>query len=255
MLNRLGQLLNENRRLYGVICRDATAIDVELLALAGFHIVWFDLEHCPQPTEEIVHLARLATHLGLVPLVRIPELIRTHVQLHLDGGVQIIALPDIQHVDEAHDLVRLGKYPPIGQRGISTTIPAIDFALGPDPKQQLEQVNDATHLMVIFESDRGYEALDAILGVDGVDLIAVGPNDWSVSLNLYGDAAQAYLAPKIERIIRNSVRAGKIVAMGVAGPDAARRYVELGARVLFVGVDVAIKRRALMQALSAIKNI
>ena len=39
MQDRLQQLLDEHDHLFGVICRDATVVQLELLALAGYHVV------------------------------------------------------------------------------------------------------------------------------------------------------------------------------------------------------------------------
>ena len=41
--SRLGELLAEHEALYGVICRDATLTDIELMAQAGYHVVWLDV--------------------------------------------------------------------------------------------------------------------------------------------------------------------------------------------------------------------
>ena len=190
MIDRLGQLLRQHEVLYGVICRDVTLTEIELMAQAGYHIVWLDLEHSSLPTSEAIRLGRTITHLGMVPLVRIPELSRTHVQTLLDGGVEIIALPVVRDAAQASELVQLGKYPPLGRRGISSTIPGTGFTIGADPKKRLREVNDATHLMVLFESDEAYEVLDAILDVDGIDIVAMGPNDWASGLGLFGDEAR-----------------------------------------------------------------
>ena len=72
--------------------RDVTLTDIELMAQEGYHIVWIDLEHSPQSSEEAIQLSRTIDHLGMVPLVRIRELSRTNVQPLLDGGVQVIVL-------------------------------------------------------------------------------------------------------------------------------------------------------------------
>ena len=120
MQDRLGELLNANDVLYVIMCRDATVTDIELIAQAGYHVVWLDLEHSQQSTSEALKLGRVITHLGMVPLARILELSRTHVQRLLDGGIQIVALPDVRSAEEARELVRLGKYPPLGGRGASS---------------------------------------------------------------------------------------------------------------------------------------
>ena len=249
MIDRLGQLLQEHDSLYGVVCRDVTLTDIELMAQAGYHIVWLDLEHSPQSTEEALRLCRTITHLGMVPLVRIPELARTHVQILLDGGVQIITLPDIRSAEEAAQLVRLGKFPPPGDRGVSTSGAGTNFTLGADPQKTLSQANDATHLMVMFESDEGYAALDDILGVEGIDMVAVGQNDWAVSLGLFGEQA-ASLTPKFEQVLSTASKAGKITAAMASTPEQAGRFRELGVRVFIVGVDVNLKRQAFSEAIA-----
>ena len=91
MIDRLAQLLREHDRLFVMICRDATPTDVELMAQAGYHVVWLDLEHSPQPISDAVRLGRTVSHLGMVPLVRVPEMSRSHVQVLLDAGIEIIA--------------------------------------------------------------------------------------------------------------------------------------------------------------------
>ena len=248
MKDRLGELLHENDVLYGLICRDATLTDVELMAQEGYHIVWLDLEHGPQSTEEAIRLSRTILHLGMVPLVRIVELSRTHVQRLLDGGVRVLTLPDIRSADQAAELARLGKYPPLGERGVSSTSGGTDFSIGPDPQRTLRETNESTHLMVMFESDEGLASLDAILDVESVDMVTIGPMDWSVSLGMFGAEAQAHMAPKIETVLTSGSRAGKITAMGAtASPEQTKRYRELGARIFFIGVDIALKREALAE--------
>jgi 2-keto-3-deoxy-L-rhamnonate aldolase RhmA len=247
MVDRLTQLLKENACLYGLICRDPTPIDIELMAQLGYHLVWLDLEHCLLAPSEAVRLGRTITHLGMVPLVRIPELARTHVQLFLDEGIQILVVPDIRDVEQVRHLVTLGKYPPLGQRGVSSTSAGTDYTLGADPQQTLAEINKATRLMALIESDQGYQTLDAMLAVEGLDMVGVGTRDWTTSLGLSDAQAQAQLEPKIARIITRATKADKMVILNISSPEQARRYQDLGARIFLLGVDITIKRAALAE--------
>ena len=253
MKDRLGELLQQNGALHGIICRDATTTDLELMAQTGYHIVWIDLEHGPQSTTRALELGRTATHLGLVPFVRILEISRTHVQRLLDGGIQVLTLPDVAGESQAAEFVRLGKFPPLGQRGVSTTSAGTNFSLGADPRETLRQANEATHLMVMFEGDRAYEDRKAILAVDGIGIATIGPMDWAVGLGLFGADAESYLAPRIEMLLADITNSGKIAAMNVSSPEAASRYRDLGARIFFLGVDVSMRRRMLIDSLAPIK--
>ena len=251
----LSELLIEHDHLFGVIGRDLTMTDIELIAQAGYKIVWIDLEHSPITTAEAIRLGRTIHHLGMVSMVRIPELRRTHMQVLLDGGIDIINLPDVRNAATAKEFVRLGKYPPLGERGAASTTASTEFTIGDDPKRTFEEGNNATHLMAMIECDEGYEALDDILAVDGIDIINVGPTDWSVSLGIFGEEAEAHLAPKIEHVISESIAAGKILAMGAFQPDLAIKHRDQGVRITLVGTDVGMKRKVFHDTFATYRNL
>ena len=185
---------------------------------------------------ETLRLGRTATHLGMVPLVRMPELSRTQVQRLLDGGIQVLALPDVRTAEEAARFVQMGKYPPVGRRGVSSSSAGTAYTMGADPKQTLREVNEATHLMLMIESDEAYESLDEILAVDGIDMVTVGPMDWSVSLGLFGDEAQD--APDAE------IRAG-LYSCGRVRQDCFGWSFQLrpGRALLFLGCTCLLRGR------------
>ena len=249
-MNRLNELLNENRVLSGILCRDPTFVDMELLAQLGYNAIWMDLEHSPTSMTEATRLSRTITHLGMLPMARIIELTRTHVQALLDGGFEVLILPDVKDAAQAAEFVRLGKYPPAGQRGASSTAAGINYNLGSDPRRTLEEANKGTHLMVMIESDEAFGELDAILQVDGIDMVTVGPMDWTLSRGAFSEDVKAGLAPKIDQVVSTVAAAGKIPAMTVATAEQAKHFADLGARVILMGVDVGFKRKAFAGALA-----
>ncbi|MBM3262148.1 MAG: hypothetical protein FJY97_01770 [candidate division Zixibacteria bacterium] len=248
--DRLSNLLEQHAFLYGIICRDATPIDIELMAQSGFHVVWLDREHSSQSMTDLLGLSRTVEHLGMVSMIRLSEITRAQAQTALDGGIRILAAPDVRTGEDAARLVRLSKYPPMGRRGVSTTGAGAGYALGADARRTLDEVDAATKVMVMIESDEGNENLDAILATPGVDMLTIGPLDWGTSLGLYGDAARTHLMPKIERTLRHAVAAGRIAAMYTPDGETALRYRNCGVRIFFVGEDVVMKRRNMEQTLS-----
>jgi 2-keto-3-deoxy-L-rhamnonate aldolase RhmA len=247
--DRLGALLAQHAYLYGIICRDATLIDIELMAQTGYHVVWLDREHSAQPTAEMLRLCRTVEHLGMVPMMRVSELARTPIQTALDGGIRLLALPNVGSAEEAARLVQFGKYPPTGQRGVSTTNAGAGYTLGNDLRATLAAVNAATHLMVMIESETGYRHLDAILAVEGIDMLTIGPLDWATSLGVYGEEARSCLLPKIERVLTTAARAGVTTAMFAADAELGKRYRDWGVRIFFLDEDVVMKRKSLETAI------
>ena len=249
MQDRLRQLLDKHQSLFGLICRDPTMIELELIALAGYHVVFLDLEHGSQSNAEAVQLTRTITHLGMVPMVRTAEPTRTHVQVLLDGGVQILAIPDVRSAQVAANFVEMGKYPPLGERGVCSSSANFDYCLS-DPEQALRAANEVTRLMVMIESDEGYAALDSILDVEGIDIVTVGPVDWASHSGLFGTEAKAQLTPKIEHVFRAAIDAGKLTTHATFDPSEVLRWRQLGVHVIFVNVDVNLKRKTFVDTLS-----
>ena len=95
---------------------------------------------------------------------------------------------------------------------------------------------------------------DSILEVQGIDIVTAGLNDWAFGLGISGDEANARLSPKVERILAAASKAGKITTISVSSAEQAQYYVDLGVRIFFVGVDVAIKRRMLRETLSRVRD-
>ncbi len=254
MNDRLQTLLAENAVLYGMLCRAPTMVDIELLAKAGYHMLWLDMEHAAYNPEQIVNLCRTITHLGMIPMVRLIELTRSHVQLLLDGGAQILLLPNARDTAQARELVRLSKYPPAGERGLSSSCPAMGYSLGSDLEAVLRQTNDATHLMVQIESDAGAESLEALCGVDGIDMLTVGPADWAVDLGLFGPQTASVMGRKTEDVLRRANQAGVITVATGAEVKQVQRYIELGVRIIFTGVDVHFRRLSYAAAVDKLRT-
>lgn len=247
--DRLKALLAEHETLYGIMCRDATAVDVQQIAQVGYHAVWLDVEHSPMGFEQVAKHVQLIDALGMLAMVRVMDASKHQVQNALDAGAHVVVLPQCANGDEARELARLGKYPPAGQRGVATTVAGIGYTLGDDPLAKMAQVNDATHLMVQIENDTGLDQLDDILSVDGVDMITAGPGDWAATLGLWGAGAQGEVGPRVEKVYAAAAQAGKTIATVASDPGIASRHIELGARIVVIGVDTALKRGAFAGAL------
>src|SRR5213078_5368911 len=85
-----------------------------------------------------------------------------------------------------------------------------------------------------------HAALDEILGVKGIDMVTVGPLDWRLRAP---GGVDPTVPDKVRDVIARASRAEKTSAMLVSGPEEAARYIAAGLRIVFVGVDVGLKRR------------
>ena len=90
--------------------------------------------------------------------------------------------PQIATRAEAEATVRAVRYAPAGRRGYGPTYAALRWAL--PNLDYLKAANDAVVNAVLIESLAGVDALDDILTVTGLDVVAVARGDLSQNLGV-----------------------------------------------------------------------
>jgi len=105
-----------------------------------------------------------------------------HIKQALDGGAQGIIVPMVNTVEEAKDVIRFSRFPPLGERGVGGLLPHLSFAASRG--DYVKHANQEILVAVQIETKQAVENIDAILGVDGIDVAFVGPSDLHMSLGL-----------------------------------------------------------------------
>jgi 4-hydroxy-2-oxoheptanedioate aldolase len=211
---------------------------VEMVAhVGGFDAVWLDHEHCGLTVEQLENLTRAGRAAGIDTFVRLAATDYAAVMRPLEAGAGGVMASQVRSAREAADVVRWSKFHPLGQRGIYAcgvdgrygTLPLLDY---------LAQANANTFVAIQIENAEAVADADAIAAVPGVDLLFVGPADLSQSLGVPGQWDHPRLWQAIERVAETARRHN--VAWGIlpANPAVARRSVDLGCRLLSIGLDV-----------------
>ena len=55
--------------------------------------------------------------------MRVPQV--ELIQRVLDGGALGIIVPDVRNAEQAREIVRAAKYPPLGERGFASALPQL----------------------------------------------------------------------------------------------------------------------------------
>jgi len=95
-------------------------------------------------------------------------------------------------------------------------------------------------LLVQAETGEALENLDAIIAVDGVDGVFIGPGDLAASLGYPGEPQHPKVVAEVECAIRRVRAAGKAPGVLTTDETLARRYIDAGSLFTAVGVDAAI---------------
>jgi 4-hydroxy-2-oxoheptanedioate aldolase len=155
----------------------------------------------------------------------------------LEAGAQGIMYPRCDNAAEAAEVVKWAKFPPLGKRGLDGGNPDMPYCTMP-VAQYLRQANEQTFIVIQVEEESALDHVEEIAAVDGVDVIMLGPGDFSSLGGFPGQMDHPRLARAIERIAAAARRAGKHWGLPVPSVEEAVKYVKMGARFLPHGADV-----------------
>ena len=230
--------LRAGQTQFGLWLGLSETFSAEICAGAGFDWLLIDAEHGPNDLRSILSQLQAIAPYPSQPVVRPPQGDHVLIKQLLETGVQTLLIPMVESAEQAAGLVEAMRYPPAGIRGVGSALARAsrwgridDYA---------EQANEQMCLLVQVDTRRGYQNLDAIVAVDGVDGVFFGSADLAASYGYLGQSTHPEIVAAIEIGLQKVLAAGK--AGGVLCGDKAlnERYMQAGARFVAVGVDALL---------------
>ena len=254
-VNSFKQALKEKRPQIGLWVGLADHYSAEICAGAGFDWLLLDGEHAPNDLRTLLQQAQvIAGYPGTHAIARVPvghgHAGTALIKQYLDLGIQTLLVPMVDTAQQAAQLVRAVRYPPEGIRGMGG---ARASRWGRYPNYATE-ANAQVCLLVQAETREALNNLEAIAATDGIDGVFIGPADLSASLGHVGNAGHPQVQGAIEDALKRIVRAGKAAGILTTDDDLARRYLELGATFVAVGLDNNLLARATSQLAARFKT-
>lgn len=242
--NPFKSALRDRRAQIGLWLGLADSYTTEICAGAGFDWLLVDGEHAPNDLRSILQqLQAIEGYPGSHPIARVPmghgHVGEMLIKQYLDLGVQTILVPMVDTPEQAAQLVKATRYPPEGIRGMGGARGSRWGRYPAYPKEANAQIC----LLVQAETQLALDNLDAIAAVEGVDGVFIGPADLSASMGHVANPGHPQVQAAIEDAISRINKAGK--AAGILTPDEAlaKRYLELGAMFVAVGLDTNLLAR------------
>lgn len=251
-INTFKQRLRSGEAQIGLWLGLADAYCAELAANAGFDWLLIDGEHAPNDLRTMLGQLQALAPYPCQPVIRPVIGDNALIKQVLDIGVQTLLVPMVESADQARELVRAMHYPPLGVRGVGSAL-ARASRWNSIPGY-LDKADEQMCLLVQIESREGLANLDAIAAVDGVDGVFIGPADLSASMGFRGNPGHSDVQAAIEDAIGRIRQAGKAAGILSADEKLARRYIELGAAFVAVGVDTTVLMRGLQTLAATFKD-
>ena len=242
LTNHFKRALQEKRPQIGLWLGLCSSYSAELLARAGFDWLLIDGEHAPNNVQTVLGQLQAVAPYPSRPVVRPPWNDAVIIKQLLDVGAQTLLIPMIQNAEQARDAVRATRYPPHGVRGVGSALArASRWNRVPD---YLQQADEQMCVLVQIETREAVKNLDAILQVEGVDGVFIGPADLSADMGFAGNPQHPEVQRTIDDAIARIRAAGKAPGILMANKALAQRYLEAGALFVAVGVDTTLLARA-----------
>ena len=229
---------SEGRPCHGLWSLLPGVVTAEVLARTGPDFVVVDLQHGAATEIDLPGVAAAIRAAGAVPLVRTRSPLFPDIGRPLDLGACGVIVPNVRDADHAREVVAASRYAPAGGRSIGR------LSGGADEPLVIAMVETATAL----------DDLDAILAVDGLDGIYVGPGDLSLSLGLAGADRRVELRSVLSSIIARATAAGVPVGVHAYTGDDAAEYAAEGATIVTVAVDSVSLGEVMARHLDVARN-
>ena len=197
------------------------AVTAEVLTRAGADFVVVDLQHGASAESDLPGVAAAITGGGSVPLVRTRSPSFADLGRPLDLGARGVIVPNVRDAEHGREIVAACRYAPAGGRSIG----------------RLSGDVDAPLVILMVEAATALDDLDAVLALEGLDGVYVGPGDLSLSLGLTGPENRAELRGVLSSIIARAVAAGVPVGVHAFDGEQAAGFAAEGATIVTVTVD------------------
>ena len=192
--------------------------------------IWLEGEHGGISFDEITNLARACDIWGKTSITRVHQNQAGVIYRTLDRGSQGICVPHINTAEEATNVVKAGKFPPIGERGMFPSRQSYGV------QDYFLKANDETLFIILIEDIVAINNLDQILSVDHIDVFFVAPSDLAASMGYIGRNTDKTVLDTIDGALAKIVKSGKIAGTLITDNNIGH-YREIGVRLFAAPVQ------------------
>lgn len=177
----------------------------EIMGQAGYDWVAVDLEHGAISTSQLPDMFRALELGNTLPLTRLAQGYQKDCKQALDAGSGGVIVPMVDSPDGLEKVRDACRWPPAGKRGVAFSRANL---FGEHFDAYVVEAQQPL-LVAMIEHVEAMENLDAILAVDGLDAILVGPYDLSASMGKTAEFDNPEFE-KVMKLIQDSAQKKKI---------------------------------------------
>ncbi len=229
----------------------ANSFSAETMAHQGWDTLTIDLQHGVVDYQAMVGMLQAISTTATVPIVRVPWLEPGIIMKTLDAGAYGVICPMVNTREEAQRFVAYTSYAPQGTRSFGP-VRALLYGGADYPAH----ANQTIVRFAMIETAQALDNLDAILSVEGLDAIYIGPSDLSLALGCKPtfDDVEPKVAQAIDHILAGAQAHGVKAGIHNGRPDVARARIAKGFRFVTVSSDARLLAAGSQQLLAEMRQ-
>ena len=210
----------------------------EIMGQAGYDWVAVDMEHGTISPHQLPDLFRALELGGTLPLARLAQGHAKDCKQALDAGAGGVIVPMVEGAEQLEAVRNACCWPPAGTRGVGFSRANL-FGKHFDAYRDEAQ---APLLVAMIEHVRAVDAIEAILGVRGLDALFVGPYDLSASMGLTAQFEHPKFQSALELVRTQAARHQVPCGVHVVAPSREQLKMRIGEgyRFLAYSIDAAL---------------
>ena len=222
----------------------------ETMAHQGWDTLTVDMQHGVVDYQAMVTMLQAVSTTDTVPVVRVPWLDPAMLMKALDAGAYGVICPMVNTREDAQKLVAWTHYAPRGTRSFGP-VRALLYG-GADYPQH---ANDTIVTFAMIETAQALDNLDAIMSVEGLDAVYIGPSDLSLSLGCTPtmDDLEPKAAQAVEHILARAKAHGIVAGIHNTGPDSALKRIAMGFQFVTVSSDARLIAAGAQQVMAKMR--
>ena len=207
-------------------------------AMAGFDLIWADMEHVPVDYNEINQVFLAAKAYGAETIVRVPRGCYSNHVRPLEMDCAAIMVPHVMNAEDARNVARMTKFHPIGRRAIDGGF-ADGLYCQMGTADYIEYANNERLTVIQIEDFEALEEIEEIAAIPGIDMLFFGPADFAHSLGVPTNTRDERVTAARIKVAEVARKYGKFAGT-VGGPAILKDLYDMGYRYVNVTADVAI---------------
>jgi 4-hydroxy-2-oxoheptanedioate aldolase len=245
--NRLRTLWKNDQAAINGWLAIPNSFSAETMAHQGWDTLTIDLQHGVIDYAAMVTMLQAISTTPTVPIVRVPWLEPGIIMKSLDAGAYGLICPMVNTREDAQKFVAWTHYAPKGTRSFGP-VRALLYG-GADYPQHAD---DTIVRFAMIETAQALDNLDAIMSVEGLDAIYIGPSDLSLALGCRPvfDDVDPPVAQAIDHILERATAHGLKAGVHNGAPEVALARVAKGFRFVTVGSDARLMATGSQQAIA-----